>query len=892
VSDQIAVKPQGLITEPNKVGQFPPGAFSYAINGAIRSFGVLEPVRKFELANTDFLNGNLVGGIYALSEGPYTIFLVEHTALGTWQLCVTCSTSFSGYITLKRDIPAPWNSYITNDARTGIVFARNRVIITGAVRSFAFDVFEDADGIMNGLEGPRNCGVYQTILYDRNAFSGLADDPAYLGPNQHFSATSVLRMVHRDGYELVSPPAVPYDYANLSTTLPQVHSQWITKADLTLSSGYYSHHLDIYRTRAQSVGYDSVSNKYLPISTGSSFYLSKTVRWAANWATYFNLSSDTTLPATLGEALLTNVSVGGASALPLPPTPAKTCATFRGHAFYANRWDPATFTLLNPYYWGFMPFATAGYYVLTQGIGIRYTTTGQTATSGSPTVTGLPNTYGVVVGQTFNVYRVDSGLLVTPNNTVVSVGATTITGAVNSSYSGNVRVDVLDRIELNGLNVSATESPQSFVSQLFFGNTSNLNTQLDVAAVGLEPITTENPAGVYPNFVPTGGLVIRMRTNSPITLRATNGQNFSPYLPELNATAHTEEGSQQKNGFAWSENNEPENCPPSNYAFCGQGEIYKIIATRDCLWFFCSDGLFRLSGAGGSVGEEYDWVIDPVDPSLIITNPDCAVVFRDSVYALTNRGVVAISSEGTVRQLSDGRINPTGWPDSDAQFMLPNKSWSSDISPNGISTTWPWMAVDNANEEIWIRYRHNSGTVFGKIWVYNVKTDTWMVRVPSYHPGEVPSLATYNQSLQRMFMLYAGRRDLIADQIANFGAYEGLTARFQPFYGVNGSYSLKHWRDINLSFSAPWQETNYTCELRSQAISAGTRVIPTSSPTGNQMEMSRVGFTIPRAWPAMANSIAPELVISGSPDATTLQPPKLEGFSISYEDVTPQRIKR
>ena len=37
MSQQLVAKPQGIISEPNKVGQFPPGAFAFASNCAIRS---------------------------------------------------------------------------------------------------------------------------------------------------------------------------------------------------------------------------------------------------------------------------------------------------------------------------------------------------------------------------------------------------------------------------------------------------------------------------------------------------------------------------------------------------------------------------------------------------------------------------------------------------------------------------------------------------------------------------------------------------------------------------------------------------------------------------------------------------------------------------------------
>lgn len=894
MTTQIVAKPAGMVTEPNKVGQFPPGAFADCLNVAIRSFGVMEQVCKFANVTGNVFSGPLVGGVYAVSEGALTVILYEHTTAGTWAVFACVASPSGSIVSSNRAVGTPWNGYITGDARTGVVLMRNRLIVSGTVRSFAFDIYP-VPGSGVSISNPRDCGVYQSVVGGRSSSTSVADDPAYLAANQHLSVTSVARYKFSDGYEIVSPPSVPSDYANLSTTLPQVRSVWTVYTTATTASPSESK-IDVYRTRSQSVGYDSINNKYIPVSTGSSFYLSKT----ADRTTSLQLVSDTTLPSTLGEALLTNVSVGGASALPLPPPPtAKTCAVFRGHAFYANFFDPATFTLLNPYFWGFMNMDTASSAVLLYGIGVRFTSGGQTATSGSPTVTGVLNTTGVKVGQSFNIYRADNGVLVNPGSNVVSFTGSTITGTVNSSYSGSVRIELLDRIEICGQNRAALDSPQNFIAQLFFPGASSIAPIIDAAAVGLEPVTTESPAGVYPNFVPTGGVTFRMRTNAPFTIRATNGANFSPALPEIGDPVLSMPGKQKLNGVAWSENNEPENVPPSNYAFVGTGEIYKIIATRDCLWFFCSDGLFRLSGAGGSVGEEYDWVIDPVDPSIEIANPMCAVAYREYVYALTSRGVISISSEGIVRELSDGRINPS-WSMSTVEVALPNRPWEIPYSVIVLGQ-WPWMAVDAANDEIWVRTNQANAGYLDRIWVYNIKTDTWCIRFPSYS-ASLPGLGIYNSIAQVVFVVYAGSAQLVGSaEVGNTADYEIATVTFQPLYGGShgAPYTQKQWQDINLSFHSP-QPSNSTalCTLRSQGpagVSAGTREIPPAMTTGQQMETSRIGFTVPRAWPALSNSIAPYMRITSpsvSGPAIQLQPIKFEGMQISYIDFTEQRVRR
>jgi hypothetical protein len=95
---------------------------------------------------------------------------------------------------------------------------------------------------------------------------------------------------------------------------------------------------------------------------------------------------------------------------------------------------------------------------------------------------------------------------------------------------------------------------------------------------------------------------------------------------------------------------------------------------------------------------------------------------------------------------------------------------------------------------------------------------------------------------------------------------------------------------VNLSFRSPQGTGNVGVTLQSQLVSAGQRTIPSTSETGNQMEMARVGFTIPRNFPAMANSLTLTLLIT--PSGTNQEPVKLEGMSVSYIDFSPQRVRR
>lgn len=878
MTTQLVAKPQGVLTEPNKVGQYPPGAFALLTNGAIRSFGCLEQVEQWSASSS--LGGTPIGGAYVVASRKLTVFLTEMDSTDNWVLSYfwlneSSGALSTGNITLTGNLPF----YMTSDQRTGMLIMRNRLIITTPVEAFAIDFIEDTTGALSAVEGPRPCGPYQPAINDRSVATTAEADGGVLGPNKHMSATAVHRVVFPDGYEIMSVPAMLWDFANLSSTLTQIPSAWEVVSNVLYSSINQKQKLDVYRTREQSVGYDSINNKYLPVATGSSFYLSKT----ADRTSSFTTLTDSTLASALGESLLTNVAVGGAAALPRAPTSAKTCAEFRGHAFYANRIEPPSITILNPYFWGVIP-QTAPATIATYGIGFRRYTAAA-ATNGSATVTGLANTTGVTAEQNIVVTRTDTGATVL-QGLVVSKTASTVTANVSSSYTGSVTVTIEDVIKVNGTPIGVGASASAFALNLI---TNGFYNRLDVTAVALEPQMAITGAGVYPGYAPTGGLMIRDRLNGfTFSLRATNGNNYSPRLPEITATALVIESKPQPNGFAWSENNEPENCPAANYAFAGAGEIYKIIATRDCLWFFCSDGLFRLSGNGGSVGDGYDWVIDPVDPRLVIHNPNCAVVHREYVYAYTNRGFISISSEGVVRELSDGRLNPSAADTT----KLPNRTWTY-VDNNAVNDSIVWMAVDSANDEVWLRtgsWESNPK----QIWVYNTKTDTFCVRIPTlYSPREVPTLGIYNQGQQLVYTLFAGRSQMhrpnnnVGNSVRN---YEELAVTIQPIYGnsKNSAHTVKHWQDIQFSFKTPQPVSSCLITLRGVGDQQ-VRTIPQVTGRPNS-ENSRVGFAIWRNFPAMSNACSFTMFLGATTAVSS--PVTLEAFSVNFIDFTDQRATR
>ena len=96
------------------------------------------------------------------------------------------------------------------------------------------------------------------------------------------------------------------------------------------------------------------------------------------------------------------------------------------------------------------------------------------------------------------------------------------------------------------------------------------------------------------------------------------------------------------NGLMWSKKQQPEHVPTAHLEFIGSKnfEGRRILALRDSLFILKDDGVYRLTGTGGS------WSIDPLDTSTKIIAPDSAVVVNNQIFALCDQGIVTISDIG------------------------------------------------------------------------------------------------------------------------------------------------------------------------------------------------------------------------------------------------------
>jgi len=163
---------------------------------------------------------------------------------------------------------------------------------------------------------------------------------------------------------------------------------------------------------------------------------------------------------------------------------------------------------------------------------------------------------------------------------------------------------------------------------------------------------------------------------------------------------------QYPNGLMWSKNQQPEHVPTAHVEFIGSKNypIRRIVALRDSLFILKADGVFRLTGSGGS------WTIDPLDTSTRIIAPDSASVVNNQIFCLADQGIVAISDVG-VQVMSRPIEDEISFLISEDYEKLKELSFG--------------LAYETDRKYILYTIGNNSDTFTTKAFVYNTFTQAW-----------------------------------------------------------------------------------------------------------------------------------------------------------------------
>lgn len=129
-----------------------------------------------------------------------------------------------------------------------------------------------------------------------------------------------------------------------------------------------------------------------------------------------------------------------------------------------------------------------------------------------------------------------------------------------------------------------------------------------------------------------------------------SGNVFSPILPTAGVTnQNTSSSNNNPHYLYFSKYLQPEAVPLANTLAVGSSAypIVRTISLRDSLMVFKTDGVYRVTGTATS-----NFSIVPVDVQLRISAVNSAQALNNSVYVMTEQGMVSIQDNGAVQVLS------------------------------------------------------------------------------------------------------------------------------------------------------------------------------------------------------------------------------------------------
>lgn len=598
----------------------PEGALSDARNCVMRDIGTIEAAPSssdFTLITPSPTNDQ-VRLLMPLDAGH--VFSFTETSGGVWSVCEGVPGGTQN--------AAPLPSGVST---TGL-FPRTRV---NATRSRDRMLVNSTRGAVVGDNMAPTNGTQRTLRW-----AGLpqAGSPAVvltagtiIPLNIMVAYVAVLVREFSDGYRLVGTPSPP------QKAVPIVSNCIATLyCALNVGSGHVvaGDYIEVYRT-------DGLSTTSVNADPGDTFKLIGRKQLtsgdiAANEAVIVD-SQQLISPyyTTSGRELYTNPGQEGSLAANRQPDVCGAIATWRGYTFYGNITERAQWLMSVPGGINHKTLMATDANRRAAGVGSR--SIAGTTVIGNPTITGVSaaDMVGIKPGQ----YWVD-GLSTFPmGSVVVSTTATTITMNANATLAGALpaSAELQDIIEINGnpFRIPDASTLMFFVSRF---------------ASGIE-LTTNQTVGSNANADSSGLTIVfenaHVYGQSPsgtqnLTVRGTNGANYSPPIPEYNQTVQTFTPITTPNLYRWSKDSEPEAVPSANEGLAGSADIVAFTPTKDALWITCTDGALRLSG------DTAPWRLDVVAPQCVPCSPKSIVNLRDVPYANTNLGFGALTPAGFV----------------------------------------------------------------------------------------------------------------------------------------------------------------------------------------------------------------------------------------------------
>lgn len=166
--------------------------------------------------------------------------------------------------------------------------------------------------------------------------------------------------------------------------------------------------------------------------------------------------------------------------------------------------------------------------------------------------------------------------------------------------------------------------------------------------------------------------------------------------------------------------------------------IQRVVALRDGIFFFKTDGIYRLSGESFS-----NYTVTLLDNTVALKVPESAVPFNNQVFCFTTQGICAVSDSG---------VQIISVPIEDTLLEL-----SSDQFTNFMSSSFG-VAYESARLYMFFTVSEETDTFATQAFVYNSLTDSWTRWPMSRTCGVV------NKSVDKLFMAKADSGQILIER--------------------------------------------------------------------------------------------------------------------------------
>lgn len=216
-------------------------------------------------------------------------------------------------------------------------------------------------------------------------------------------------------------------------------------------------------------------------------------------------------------------------------------------------------------------------------------------------------------------------------------------------------VQVGDTITINGIVFTGANAQNNAIQNFQVVTGGTVSTNIDntarnlIACVNANAGTTNVYAVYLSGYNSLPGMIELVGVNfsqGVFYVTSSRGGAYSPQIPSA-GTSFGSSNDSVPNGIFVSKSGQPEAAPANNLIFVGGGDqpIYRVLPLQDRVIVLKSDGIFVVTGSTPSA-----LTITLLDNTVICIAPESARLLNNSVYCMTQQGVVSVTSSGVTIQ--------------------------------------------------------------------------------------------------------------------------------------------------------------------------------------------------------------------------------------------------